>query len=221
MKEVRIWIIAFFIQCIALPLFAADINHSGKSDISDDPFLAYGYNPKTKVISGYLAALRTAPGRTDECKLAFVGNPKSSSGLSVKYMEADWLGKRSGQPVSRVSIVEDKHEFRLKFSRESLGGDCDWILPFNAGPSVSETPDEVSVTMNVSNTGDWIGVYVISAKRAKFHSRPTSDSVRKAYLVEGDVIFVYEEQPDWYFVEYEEEKRKTVGWIRKADTVQP
>ncbi|MCC2971636.1 SH3 domain-containing protein [Massilia sp. IC2-476] len=40
-------------------------------------------------------------------------------------------------------------------------------------------------------------------------------------MVRGDVVYVYEERPDWYFVRYDNGKRETMGWIRKSDTVQP
>lgn len=107
------------------------------------------------------------------------------------------------------------------FPRESLKGDCDWILPFNVGPRVFETSDKVAIAMEVPNVGNWVGVYGIGVKRAKFHSRPDNASVRKEYLVEGDIIYVFDEQPEWYFVQYENGRRKTVGWIRRSDTVQP
>jgi hypothetical protein len=221
MKRIGSWIIVVLIQCVGIPAIASELNYSGRSDIWENPFLAYGYNPKTNLITGYLAALRTAPGRTDECKLAFAGNSAETHSLSVKYMAEAGQYKRKNPTDSGVSIALEKSGFHLKFSKKMLGGDCDWILPFVVGPRVSETSDEVIVAMKVPNSGSWVGVYAISAKRAKFHSRPDNASVQKAFLVAGDVIYVYDERPDWYFVQYEEGKRKTVGWIRRSDTVQP
>lgn len=211
-------VVAVVVQCICFPIFANDLEHSGRSERSDNPFLAYGYNPKTQVITGYLAAFRTAPGRTDACKLVFKGHPNR---LMVKYLEENWVYGDQNQSDANVSITTKNNESFIKIPKIYLGGDCDWILPFKVGPRVVDTPDEVAVTMKVSNVGDWIGVYAISAKQAKVHSRPNSASVRKAYLVEGNVIYVYDEQPDWYFVQYDNGEKKTVGWIRKADTVQP
>lgn len=203
-------------SCVVFTAFAGELDYSAKSDFSDNPFLAYGYNPKTQVISGYLAAFRTAPGRTDECKLVFKGR---GGRFSVKYSEEIWeSGSENG---SGVSITMGKDESYLRFDRTSMGGDCDWILPFKAGKRVHATVDEVFVSVNVPVSGDWIGVYVINSKRAHFHSEPNDASLRKAYLVQGDVVYVYDEQPDWYFVRYDNGKRTTSGWIKKADTVQP
>lgn len=203
-------------SCIGFCASADELDYSAKSDFPDNPFLAYGYNPKTKTVSGYLAAFRIAPGRTDECKLVFKGN---AGRLSVKYLEETWVAENERD--SGVSIRMEKNEPYLRFYKDSMGGDCDWILPFKVGKRVHATADEVFVSVKVPVSGDWIGVYVINSKRAQFHSEPNSASLNKVYLVEGNVAYVYDEQPDWYFVRYNNGKGTTSGWIRKDDTVQP
>ncbi|WP_409269394.1 SH3 domain-containing protein [Massilia sp. BHUDP2] len=202
--------------CVGICAFTDELDYSAKSDFSDNPFLAYGYNPKTKVISGYLAAFRTAPGRTDECKLVFKG---SSDRLLVKYSEETWASM--GGNDSFVSVAMEKNDPYLKFHRESMGGDCDWILPFKVGKRVHVAGGEVFVSAKVPVIGDWIGVYVINSKRAQFHSGPDSNSLKKGYVVKGDVVYVYDEQPEWYFVRYDNGKKSKSGWIKKLDTVQP
>lgn len=218
MKKILFVLVAVTIQGLGFKALALELNYSAKSEMSDNPFLAYGYNPKTKVITGYLAALRTAPGRTDDCKLVFKADGKR---LAVKYLEEAWVSKSGNQPDGSAQITTEKGEPFLKFSKASLGGDCDWILPFNVGPLVLDGPDEVAVRMKVSNAGNWIGVYVVNAEQAKFHGQADNASVQKAYVVKGDVIYVFDERPGWYFVRYQNGSRKTVGWIKKTDTVQP
>jgi hypothetical protein len=218
MRKYLVFLLGTVVNCLAFSTFAAELDYSGKADISANPFLAYGYNPKTKVISGYLAAFRVAPGRTDECKLVFAG---SAERLSVKYLEETWVSTGRSESDNGISLTVERDEPYLKFNKETMGGDCDWILPFNVGRRVSETADEVVVKMRVPSVGDWIGVYVIGAKKARFHREPSNASVSKAYLIGGNVAYVYEEQPDWYFVRYDNGKKITTGWIRKSDTVQP
>ncbi len=203
---------------LGAPASAVDWKNSGRSALSGNPYLAYGYNPRSGLTTGYLAAFRIGPGRTDECKLVF---RRDVNGIAVKYLEETWVPGPEGRFDRRAAIVMQDDEPVLKFPKTSLGGDCDWILPFNVGPHVFDTSDEVAVKMNVPDKGNWIGVYVISAKRAWFHAQPNDISVQKSYLIGGDVIFVYDERPDWYFVQYDNGKKKTVGWIKKADTVQP
>ena len=220
MTRPRFLLVAMLVHLFAAPLSAADSNYSGRSDIWENPFLSFGYNPKTDVVTGHLIALRTAPGRTDECKLVFAGRSSIKNSFSVKYMEQDEVYERPSQSAASVSIGLG-NEFRLKLLKKDLAGDCDWILPFAGGSRVQESADEITLTMKVPNTGSWIGVYVIKAKRVRFHSQPSNATMQKAFVVAGDVVYVYDERPDWYFVRYEDGKSKTMGWIKKSDTVQP
>ncbi|MCC2971635.1 hypothetical protein [Massilia sp. IC2-476] len=164
MKNLGSLSIAILISCTGAQAFASGFPGSAKGDFLDNPFLAYGFNPTTKVISGYLVALRTAPGRTDECKMAFKG---SANELSVKYLAGTWVREDAPQSDQRTSIKIERNEPVLKFHTESLGGECDWILPFVLASPEREIGDEFVVSMNVQNSGDWIGVYVISTKKAK------------------------------------------------------
>ena len=200
---------------------ASELNYSGKSDILDGTFLAYGFNPKTKVLSGYIAAFRTSPGRTDECKLVFAGTSDSAKNLSVSYLGEEEPVNEQDRTRSRASLVSSNNQFFLEFVKDSLEADCHWILPFNLESDESEKTGKVLVAMRVPHAGRWIGVYAIRAERARFHSRPDSTAVQKAFVVRGDIVYVYDERPDWYFVEYEGDKKKTRGWIRKSDTLQP
>lgn len=221
MKKLALVIVMAIFQCAGAPLYAYDLKQSAKTDSWDNPFIAYGYNPKTKITTGYLAALRIAPGRTDECKLVFAGEIDKSRTFFVKYTAETGPHRKSESPRRRVSLVGEGDGWNLKFSKKDMGGDCDWVLPFVVESEVPENPDDVLVAMEAQHVGDWISVYTIRAKKAQFHSQPDSSTVKKSYLVEGDVIYVYEEQSDWYFVKYDNGKKKTEGWIRKSDTLQP
>jgi len=218
MKKIILSLLLIFFPFFYVSVGAMDLNYSAKSDVAENPFVAYGYNPETRIVSGYLAAFRVTPGRTDSCKLVFRGN---SNRLDVKFQEETWESASEAESGSKVFITVRNSEIFLDFKKDSLGGDCEWILPFKVGSRVIETNDKVAVTLRAPNRGDWVGVYVISAKKALFHSEPDTASIKKAYLIPGDVIYVIKEKPDWYFVQYDNQKRKTVGWIKKADTVQP
>lgn len=69
------------------PCHAASDVRSAKNDyFIDNPFIAIGVNPTTHVLTGYFSVLRTAPGRTDECKFVFRGVivPDRKVRLSIK-----------------------------------------------------------------------------------------------------------------------------------------
>jgi hypothetical protein len=219
MIRIVLFIAAMVIQYIGMSAYAYELNHSGKTDGWNNPFIAYGYNPVSKITTGYLAALRTAPGRTDACKLVFKKNA-NSDGFLVRYIGERGASGDKGQLRHLVSSAE-QGVLNLQFSKSELDGDCNWILPFVVESDVSEDRDEVMVAIEIPNIGNWIAVYAINSKKARFYSDPDNSSSQKAFLVKGDIIYVYEERPDWYFVKYNEGKTKTEGWIRKSDTLQP
>ncbi|MBA4155672.1 MAG: hypothetical protein C0512_15160 [Flavobacterium sp.] len=41
---------------------ATNLTQSSQNEIFDNPFVVIGLNPNTKILTGYVAALRTAPG---------------------------------------------------------------------------------------------------------------------------------------------------------------
>ena len=46
---------------------------SAANEVFNNPFVAVGINPATGVVTGYVSALYTAPGRTEVCKFVFGG----------------------------------------------------------------------------------------------------------------------------------------------------
>ena len=68
--------------------------------------------------------------------------------------------------------------------------------------------------------GAWRGVRVVAAEKAYFHDTPDGGTRRKAFVVEGDALRVYETRADWVHVEYASGDRKaraTKGWIQAGD----
>lgn len=204
----------------SVPVIANDLKHSGATELWDNPFIAFGYNPKTKITTGYLAALRTAPGRTDACKLIFSSDLNKKNEFVVKYLDEKKSHKTPGQVRHTASLVVENNITYLRFLKKDVGGDCDWILPFVVESELSEDSNKIMVEVEAQRGGEWISVYTIAVEKAKFHSQPDSSSEGNAFLVKGDVIYVYDEKPEWYFVKYDEGKKKTEGWIKKSDTLQ-
>jgi hypothetical protein len=198
---------------------ASDLRNSGKNDITDNPFIAYGVNPITQVVTGYLVALRTSPGRTDECKFVFSGNLKDASRFKMKYL-SEFDGYGPGGSISQGVVKSAAGNLFMEIKKDRLGGDCEWILPFISEPRVKENADQIAIDFGKLSFGDWTGVFSIRSERARFHRAPDESSVQNVFLVQGDLIYVYQETPDWYFVKYSGRKRDSIGWIKKSDTVQ-
>jgi len=49
MVKIVSFVTAMVIQFIAVPAYAYELKYSGKTDRWDNPFIAYGYNPVSKI----------------------------------------------------------------------------------------------------------------------------------------------------------------------------
>lgn len=199
---------------------AADIQKSGRTEIFANPFIAIGFNPQTRALTGYVQALRTEPGRTDACQFLFSGKVDKPELVSVVIKEIPGSAAGPVTSVYRGSITSSAKQQNLLIDPKQLPGDCEWILPTIGEPKVLEIGKNISLPIDKSETGAWIGVSVIEAKRAYFHKEPITASKGKAFLVTGDVVYIVEDKSDWLYVKYRGRKKQTAGWIRKTAAVQ-
>jgi hypothetical protein len=199
---------------------ANDLFISGKNEIFDNPFVATGFNPTSNVLTGSISVSRTAPGETNECRILFSSNTKDQKTLQVRYFVVgaeDGVNKFSD--IDKASVVHDGKNIKIKLDRKKLEAGCEWILSFVGEPSVTQQGDNVFFVFPERTPGTWRSVHTIKSKRAAFYKAPGGSPVEGTYLVPGDMIYAYEEQPDWLYVKYQGRKKMTVGWIKKADTV--
>jgi hypothetical protein len=198
---------------------ADDFNVSAKSDFLENPFVATGFDARKNITTGYLEALRTSPGRTDVCKLLFSEDPKRKNYLKIVYfMGGEESRIAASLAKDHEAILErNKSGVRLVFKEKDMDGDCDWILPFVGEPIVEANGGTVAVLVSKRNVGDWTSVHAIKSQRAYFHQKPEKESIKKSFLVAWDVIYVYDETVDWYYVKYNGRKKESTGWIRKED----
>lgn len=214
---------------VAFMLFATLISHSfaspwpasGKSDHISNPFIIVGYNPTTQVLTGFVSAVRIAPGRTDECSFVFSGSFGISSKLKLTYIDrSDAVAE--GSIINQDALLDYRRTGspELRIEKPIAHADCDWILPFVGEPGIKESEGEISISLVEREAGDWIGVYAIKSERARFHAAPDQTSVRKSFVVRGDVIYVYKRMGDWYYVKFEKNGKATEGWLRTSDILQ-
>jgi hypothetical protein len=104
-----------FLLFLSVVLFPASAAHgdefylSGESDILENPSVVTGFNKATNVLTGSISAIRTAPGRTDECRILFSGIVKAPTSISARFLEKDAADE--GQSVSRVekaAVVQER-----------------------------------------------------------------------------------------------------------------
>ena len=199
---------------------ASDLFISGRNEIFDNPFVATGFNTTSNVLTGSISVSRTAPGETNECRILFTSNTKDQKTLQVRYFVVgaeDGVSKFSD--IDKASVLHDGKNIKIKLDRKKLEGGCEWILSFVGEPSVTQQGDNVFFVIPERTPGAWRSVHTIKSKRAAFYKAPGGSPVEGTYLVPGDTIYAYEEQPDWLYVKYQGRKKLTVGWMKKADTV--
>lgn len=191
-----------------------------QNELFDNPFIAVGINPQTNTLSGYVSVTNPAPGKIDRCGFSFAGKAGHNTAVSVKNAVKNDAGDSiDSTAASTASIDFAAGKIMLTITASALPGDCDWILPFIGGAHIVKSGKNYTLSVNAGIKGDWTGVGVIASKRAYFHDNADAASVKKSFLVAGDVMYVYQEKPDWLYVKFEGAKKETAGWIKKSDTV--
>lgn len=67
----------------------------------------------------------------------------------------------------------------------------------------------------------WIGVALVTARRAVFHPAPGAPPPRSPYIVSGDPVVVLERRGEWVRARYVAGTRPVTGWLRAADLAPP
>ena len=77
--------------------------------------------------------------------------------------------------------------------------------------------DEEGVDFELTERKDWKFIRVVSSERAYFYNSPDERERGKSYIIEGDVLRVFEVEGDWVRGEYYGSQGITTGWIKEAD----
>lgn len=103
-------------------------------------------------------------------------------------------------------ISDGKPAIRLKLEEEH--GGCWNVQRFASDPS----------TFAVTEQGSWESVRIVASKKAYFYDDPSSPKPRKAYVVTGNALRVFETRDGWVRAEYVgPESQRTRGWVLERD----
>lgn len=199
----------------------SDLNFSGKNADFDHPSVITGFNPKTKIVTGSISFLRTAPGQTEECRILFASDASQQNILNIRFFDAGMeKAEDRYSAAGKAAIVSGPKGTQISIAKTGLFGNCDWLLAYIGEPAVREQGKALLIALPARAPGDWNGVYVIKSSRAYFHKTPDEGQRKSAFLVSGDIVYVHDETPGWYLVSFQGRSKETRGWIKKADTVQ-
>jgi len=213
----------FIAICFSKAACGNDLTQSSQNEIFENPFVVTGFNKKTNILTGYITILRTSPGRTDECKITFAGRYEKDGLFKVFVRNAvkGVLGDNiESNRLASGEIRLDSRRAYLVLDKKTAPGDCDWIADFADGERVVQKGGSIFIQIKNDIVGNWVAVSVIKSPKAYFHKNPDEASASKAYLIAGNMAYIFDEQSDWYLVKFRGRKKETVGWIRKSDMIQ-
>lgn len=172
---------------------------SGKYDFG----LNLAYNPATKLVTGFFEQYTGLDETTGNAKFSCIfyisGNYKQGE-ASIKTFypldEKDDLieGKLKVDSAASVSIkLNDDH------------GGCWNVRPFKYEYS----------RFTLEQAKDWIEIRYATVDKVFFYSDKSESTIRKAYVVKGDVVYIDKVDGEWAHCTYYG-KKVTSGWIKAA-----
>lgn len=195
----------------------------GEGAHGENGTLIVGINVTTKVLSGYYESSDRSRTINAECRFYFEGKFESKSIVPIRItgVHPGLIREKSEIIEGKAVIQSNSKYYNIVIYPDRIPPSCDWL--YSGLPSYVPPPN-FKLINGLSNSfqknGSWQAVNVIRSKRAYFYRQPTETSKEKKFLVAGDLIYIYEENPDWYYAKYQGERKDTSGWIKRADTVQ-
>ena len=110
------------------------------------------------------------------------------------------------------TLKAEKEGLKLKIAKGREHPGCGLVLL----PQIAE-----GLLLDQVYNSKWVGLRVISSRRAYFHSDPVSLKKLRSFLVKGDVVGVLSENNEWLQVEYIVGKKTTKGWILATEAAKP
>lgn len=193
MKKALIWLIA----CLAWPCGAAPV-------VSGDygGFLV-GVD-RSGSLTGYF---ESSTGRGQFSCIFFVSGKAigKASGVDT-WFPGDRDPKEVIHGVLEQVSSGGKPAIRLKLEEEH--GGCWNVQHFASDQS----------TFALTEQGNWEQIRIVASKKAYFYDDPSSSKPRKAFVVTGNALRVFETREGWVRAEYVgPANRRTQGWIPERD----
>ena len=192
-KNALAWLIALsLVPCAAAPVVSGD--YEG---------LLIGVD-RNGVLTGYFES-STGAGKFN-CIFFISGKLNDTSGRVDTWFPKDRDPKMVIQGVLKGSAEDEYAEISLRLKEEH--GGCGNVQRFEPEPA----------SFPLTEKGGWQSIAVVAAPKAFFYDSPASVKPRKAFVVLGNGLRIYETRGDWVKAEYvSEDNRRTRGWIRKRD----
>ncbi|MBF0526001.1 MAG: hypothetical protein HQK56_13000 [Deltaproteobacteria bacterium] len=173
--------------------------------------LLIGINPADGTITGYYenyTGLDQASGQPlFSCIFYLRGSMKGAGPYKIETWFPDDK-TRANLITGRLTPAPAGGAVSLRIKLEQEHGGC-W--------NVQHFAEEGGAAFSLNVPGKWLAIRVVSAQKAHFYAEPVDGKKRKAYVVRGNPIRIYESKPGWVHAEYTAEGKNTSGWIKEID----
>jgi hypothetical protein len=108
----------------------------------------------------------------------------------------------------KIESLIEKGKVLIRTTLKEEHGGCWNVQRFASEP----------VSFSLTEQGSWESIRVVSAKKAIFFNDPSNVHPRRAYVVKGNALRVFETQAGWVRAEYVSgDRKRTQGWISERD----
>ncbi|WP_009545076.1 hypothetical protein [Crocosphaera subtropica] len=107
--------------------------------------------------------------------------------------------------VIEGSLTFENQMLRIKLNEEH--GGC---------PNVRHFASDEGTEFRLSSPGNWTSIAMVSDKKAYFYQAPDLSTRRNSYLIQGDVVKIFQLQNGWVDAEFGQESIRR-GWIKVSD----
>ncbi len=218
-----LWMVLFSQRCLAADFVSGIWSGIGEGAHGENGTVIIGVNAKTKALSGYYESSNSTGNITAECRFFFKGRlgAENVAFIQIVGVHPDLLQEGSKPIDGKVEHQSKSGKSLITIYLNQVPSSCDWL--YNGLPSYVP-PKNFTLKNGLPNefqrNGSWQAVKVIRSERSYFYKQPNSANRGKAYLIAGDLIYIYDETPGWYYAEYQGEQKTIRGWIEKTDVIQ-
>jgi hypothetical protein len=173
--------------------------------------LLIGVDTSGGTITGYYESFSGLDEATGKPRFSCIFYLKGSMNGPPPYTIDTWFpADKTRKNLVTGSLTPEESEgvavLKIKLPKEH--GGC-W--------NVEHFADGGGVSFRLEDPGKWVNVRVVSAPRAYFHDDAADAKKRKAYVIKGNPLRIFETRPGWVYAGFTAEGKTTAGWIKETD----
>lgn len=170
-----------------------------------DEGLIIAYDNKTNKISGYYENHTGWDNHRSTSRFSCIFYLQGKSGADKFIKIKTWYPDNPESVIFGVlKISDEKNKLSIKLNKEH--GGCWNVQHFT----------DSTVNFDLTDRKNWLEIRIIRAERSYFYRKPDIKTRSTAYVINGDVIKVIKNKPEWTYVEYQNYNtgKITQGWIK-------